>query len=108
MNRIHILYLYILYTGILWSNGQAWKDLRKFTAVTLRDFGVGKRSLEERTLEESRHLVSVFREKDGASFSPKRALELVIANIICGIVFGQRWVYKCVITNIPQLTSQEA
>ena len=51
------------------SNGQEWKEQRRFTLTTLRNFGLGKKSLEERMQEEAYHLNQAIEEENGGYIS---------------------------------------
>uniref|UniRef100_A0A673BNT1 Uncharacterized protein n=1 Tax=Sphaeramia orbicularis TaxID=375764 RepID=A0A673BNT1_9TELE len=44
--------------GLAVSNGERWKQLRQFTLTTLRDFGMGRKRMEQWIQEESKHLVA--------------------------------------------------
>ncbi|XP_070620926.1 uncharacterized protein [Erythrolamprus reginae] len=47
--------------GIVYGTGQRWRELRRFAIGTLKNFGMGKRSMEQRVKEEAQFLVAEFR-----------------------------------------------
>ncbi|KAI8504432.1 hypothetical protein Bbelb_175500 [Branchiostoma belcheri] len=80
--------------GVLFAAyGPEWKHQRKFTLMTLRDFGVGKRSLEGKIGEEANMLVQEVGSKNGQPFDFKELLPNAISNVICSIAFGNRFEY---------------
>ncbi|KAM8954253.1 cytochrome P450 2G1-like [Pelodytes ibericus] len=79
--------------GVIFSNGHRWKELRRFTLMTLRSFGMGKRTIEEKIKEEACCLVEEIRKIDGQPFEPTFYFSQVASNIICSIIFGNRYSY---------------
>ncbi|NXF75975.1 CP2DH protein, partial [Sclerurus mexicanus] len=74
--------------------GHVWKEIRKFTLSTLRNFGMGKKSLEERVVEEAGFLCSAIKSEEGRSFDIHFPVNSAICNVICTIVFGKRFDYN--------------
>ncbi|XP_038189415.1 cytochrome P450 2J3-like isoform X3 [Arvicola amphibius] len=79
--------------GLIFSSGQTWKEQRRFALMTLRNFGLGKKSLEQRMQEEAQHLVAIIKEEKGQPFDPHFKINNAVSNIICSITFGERFEY---------------
>ncbi|XP_010748213.2 cytochrome P450 2G1 [Larimichthys crocea] len=79
--------------GLGISNGERWRQLRRFTLTTLRDFGMGRKGMEEWIQEESKHMTAEMNESKGKPFDPIFLLSRTVSNVICCMVFGQRFSY---------------
>ncbi|XP_009470607.1 PREDICTED: cytochrome P450 2C20-like isoform X3 [Nipponia nippon] len=80
--------------GIIFSNNEEWLQVRRFALSTLRSFGMGKRTVEERIQEETGYLLEEINKTKGTPFDPTFMLSCAVSNVICSIVFGQRYDYK--------------
>ncbi|XP_050000671.1 cytochrome P450 2C25 isoform X20 [Alexandromys fortis] len=80
--------------GIVFSNGNTWKEIRRFSLMTLRNLGMGKRSIEDRVQEEAQCLVEELRKTNGLPCDPTFILSCAPCNVICSTVFQNRFDYK--------------
>ncbi|KAI5619047.1 cytochrome P450 2K1-like [Silurus asotus] len=80
--------------GILFSNGENWKEMRRFALTNLRDFGMGKKGSEEKILEEIEYLKEVFESFRGKPFDTTQPMNYAVSNIISSIVYGNRFEYN--------------
>ncbi|XP_053737913.1 cytochrome P450 2K1-like isoform X1 [Synchiropus splendidus] len=100
--------------GVLWTNGDSWREMRRFSLMNLKDFGMGRKVCEDKIIEESHHLMRVFQSHGGLTCGsadvvplllthlllPGRAFDSTLpmnystANIICSMVYGDRFDYE--------------
>ncbi|XP_043922157.1 cytochrome P450 2D6-like [Protopterus annectens] len=74
--------------------GRSWKEQRRFILSTFRNFGLGKKSLEDRISEEAGFLCTEFQMKKGHPFETHYIINNAVSNVICSIIFGDRFHYE--------------
>ncbi|XP_060045054.1 cytochrome P450 2D14-like [Erinaceus europaeus] len=84
---------------ILARYGHAWREQRRFSVSTMRNFGLGKKSLEQWVTEEASCLCAAFAAQDGSPFRPKELLNKAVSNVISSLIYARRFEY-----DDPQLT----
>uniref|UniRef100_A0A8C6EXK5 unspecific monooxygenase n=1 Tax=Marmota marmota marmota TaxID=9994 RepID=A0A8C6EXK5_MARMA len=80
--------------GIILTTGSRWKVMRRFSVMTLRNFGMGKKSIEDRVQEEARCLMEELRKTESSPCDPTFLLGCAPCNVICSIIFNNRFNYK--------------
>ena len=79
-----------MYNSGIVNNYEDWRQTRRFALHIMRDFGLGKHSIEERIQDEAEVLVEQFRRQNGRPFDPEAHIFKAVSNIICSITFGKR------------------
>ncbi|KAM6279344.1 cytochrome P450 2K4-like [Porphyrio hochstetteri] len=80
--------------GVIFSYGENWKVMRRFTLTTLRDFGMGKKAIEDRVVEEYGCLADTIEAQKGKPLELTLMMNAAIANVIVSILFGKRFDYE--------------
>nr|XP_035967602.1 cytochrome P450 2C21 isoform X1 [Halichoerus grypus] len=79
--------------GIIFSNGEKWKLTRRFSITILRNMGMGKKTIEDRIQEEALCLVEALRKTNASPCDPAFLLGCAPCNVICSIIFQNRFEY---------------
>ncbi|XP_033837852.1 cytochrome P450 2K1-like [Periophthalmus magnuspinnatus] len=80
--------------GVIWSNGEKWRELRRFALTNLRDFGMGRKVCEDKIIEEAQCLCQVFNDFRGKVFDMTEPVNCAVSNIISSLVYGSRFEYS--------------
>ncbi|XP_029008899.1 cytochrome P450 2J6-like [Betta splendens] len=78
---------------VLADYGPFWKEHRRFALMTLRNFGLGKNTMEDRIHGEIQHIIKTLDNNIGKSMSPQVMFHNAASNIICQVLFGTRYEY---------------
>ncbi|KAK3598207.1 hypothetical protein CHS0354_026609 [Potamilus streckersoni] len=74
--------------GITAVSGDTWKNQRKFTLLTLRNFGFGKSTLQDKIHTEIKFFLSEIEKVNHKPFQMMVPIQTSVGNIISHLVFG--------------------
>ncbi|KAL2090765.1 hypothetical protein ACEWY4_013028 [Coilia grayii] len=81
--------------GIIMAHyGTSWREHRRFALMTLRNFGLGKQSMEQRILGEVSYVSDHLEKHAGELIDPQTLFHNASCDIICSIMFGSRYEYE--------------
>ncbi|XP_003470576.2 cytochrome P450 2D16-like isoform X1 [Cavia porcellus] len=73
--------------------GPAWREQRRFCVSTMRNFGLGKKTLEQWVTEEAACLCDGFASHDGRPFHPYGLLSKAVCNVIASLIYARHFEY---------------
>ena len=77
--------------GIAWTVGHIWQKSRMFAKSGLRDFGVGRKSIEGKIQAEADVLYNELLKRCGEPFDFEILSKQCPSNVICNVLFGTRF-----------------
>nr|QST15072.1 CYP370C3 protein [Diaphanosoma celebensis] len=77
--------------GVIFSDGQNWQIIRRFTLRNLRDFGLGKSSIEGLVHYEIEQLIKTLSSMDGAPMNLANRFNLAVVNALWTMTAGARF-----------------
>ncbi|EGT58960.1 hypothetical protein CAEBREN_16505 [Caenorhabditis brenneri] len=77
--------------GVIDPNGERWRDHRRFVLSTFRDFGFGKKLMQEKILLEVQEVFSKFDATIGSETEIPPSFDNAVANVINQLLFGFRF-----------------
>ncbi|XP_005354514.1 cytochrome P450 2D3-like [Microtus ochrogaster] len=78
---------------VLAPYGPEWREQRRFSVSTMRNFGLGKKSLEQWVTDEAGHLCDAFADQAGQPFNPHSLLNKAACNVISSLIYARRFEY---------------
>ena len=84
-------------SGIIFNSGPEWKELRRFSAKTLKDLGIGKSTSEDIILEEcqslKKEIIRLIEESDAGLIDLDLLFNKAALNVMWNFTGGERFDY---------------
>ncbi|XP_018418124.1 PREDICTED: cytochrome P450 2C3-like [Nanorana parkeri] len=82
------------YGKVVSISGPRWRSLRRFAISSLRTFGMGKKTMESRVLQEANYVTQEVAKTEGKPFNPLLILASAVGNVISSVLFGEHFDYN--------------
>lgn len=79
------------FIGIVFGDGESWKEHRRYVLQVFRDFGVGKFKMEDKIVDEAQALIEFLAAKGGQPLETKLPISTAVANVINSVLTGIRY-----------------
>ena len=80
----------LVFSGLVNSNGEVWRHFRTLALTSLKNFGLGKSSIEAVIQDEASLLMKYIEGQRGQPFHIEQTFQKVTSNIMCSMLFGER------------------
>ncbi|XP_040286895.1 cytochrome P450 2C15-like [Bufo bufo] len=80
--------------GIVFATGENWKVMRRFTLSNLRGYGMGKKTIEDRIIEETECLIQKLRSYKEKPFDNATSINAAVTNITVSLLLSKRFDYE--------------
>ncbi|KAK5867864.1 hypothetical protein PBY51_012322 [Eleginops maclovinus] len=79
---------------ILADYNAGWREQRRFGLMTLRNFGLGKQTMEQNILRETQYITQLMEQSVGKNMNPQQLFHNAASNIICQVLFARHFDYE--------------
>ena len=79
-----------LYAGITTNLGESFQVQRRFMLHVLKDFGLGKSTMDDLIMDEATHLMEEFQKHVNQNYDPQLTLKKAASNLVNVLAFGER------------------
>ncbi|KAH7727008.1 Protein CYP-33C1 [Aphelenchoides avenae] len=76
--------------GVVFTDGDLWREQRRFTLQVFKDFGVGRNVMQEKVLAEVSQFLRTLADNQGKEFPIEHAFDVGVGSIITSLLFGFR------------------